>query len=152
DGGQLQISNNPSLAVVVGLRDLSPGTHVFEVFAVDELGNSGEASFTWTVDTAGPVVMIPLSPDPIATSSSALIVVDAFDFEGPAFTEYSLDAGAWTPLPPDGVLDFTGLADGQHRFDVRSTDRAGNTSSAKAIWVVDTMPPDTEIVSGPPAL
>lgn len=45
------------------------------------------------------------------------------------------------------------LADGSHSFSVRAVDIAGNgdDSPAEKVWTIDTVPPDTMLVSGPPA-
>src|SRR5204862_8158660 len=63
--------------------------------------------------------------------------------------ECRLDGVAW--LPCSSPQAFSGLADGQHSFEVRARDLLGNVDSSPAIrtWTVDTAGPDTAIDSGP---
>jgi hypothetical protein len=60
-----------------------------------------------------------------------------------------LDGGGYSACAsPQG---YTGLADGAHTFAVRATDAAGNTdpTAASYAWVVDTVPPETNIDDEP---
>ena len=64
-----------------------------------------------------------------------------------------LDVGDWVPCSsPQG---YTGLADGQHTFQVRATDSAGNGEAAPAsyTWTIepprDTTAPDTSFTGRP---
>ena len=45
------------------------------------------------------------------------------------------------------------LPDGPHNFSVRAVDAAGNSDDtpAETAWTIDTVPPDTMLMSGPPA-
>jgi hypothetical protein len=61
-----------------------------------------------------------------------------------------LDDGAWAACT--SPFSATGLADGEHTFDVRHTDTAGNTGTAtRRTWTIDTAPPDTTLTTGPTA-
>src|SRR5262249_30360233 len=65
--------------------------------------------------------------------------------------ECRLDGGPWAACTsPDAP---SGLADGSHTFEARSTDLAGNVDPTPAsfTWVVDTTAPDTSITAGPPS-
>jgi hypothetical protein len=63
--------------------------------------------------------------------------------------ECRIDGAAFTACTsPAG---YTGLSQGQHAFDVRAKDPAGNVDASpdQRLWVVDTLPPDTTITAGP---
>jgi hypothetical protein len=53
-----------------------------------------------------------------------------------------------------GPTSYSGLADGDHVFEVEATDPAGNVeiSPASHSWTIDTAVPNTTITSGPPNL
>jgi hypothetical protein len=50
--------------------------------------------------------------------------------------------------------DYSGLADGTHRFEVRAVDETGkpDPTPAERTWTVDTIPPETFIQFGPSGL
>lgn len=55
----------------------------------------------------------------------------------------------FTPCPDEGV-DYSGLADGQHIFQVRALNASGpDRTPAKYTWTVDTVPPQATILSHP---
>jgi len=67
--------------------------------------------------------------------------------------ECRLDGSAWTSCGW-WPYDVSGLADGEHDFDVRAIDDAGNVDATPATWhwTVDTQPPRTTISAGPDAV
>jgi hypothetical protein len=127
---------------------LAEGPHTFRVRAIDAVGNidATPASRAWTVDTVAPAAVIASSPPDASSSSSA-----SFDFSAdePNVTfacslDGSPDASCTAPK------QYSGLADGSHRFAVKATDAAGNTGAAdQRTWTVDTQAPDTAINTGP---
>ena len=74
-------------------------------------------------------VSIGLAPPAAATGS------------GVATTECRLDGGAWASCGSGHLV--TGLSNGEHTLEVRSTDNAGNVESTPAsrTWTVDTVRP-----------
>jgi hypothetical protein len=130
----------------VDYTGLAEGEHRFEVRAIDAAGNvdASPAARTWTVDTSEPNTAIESGPDALTNSRSA-----SFTYSGGDRYECKLDDDAW-----GACADYTGLADGEHRFQVRAIDPAGNTDDSPAIhvWTVDTIAPDTTIGSGPAAI
>jgi Bacterial Ig-like domain len=144
DGGAWGLCSSPT-----SYSGLAEGGHVFEVRALDGIGNADTtpATHAWTVDLTAPQTAITAAPaDPTnATSASFAFTAN----EGGATFECRLDGGAWSACAsPRG---YSGLGEGAHVFEVRATDAAGNTDAtpATAGWVVDTSAPETAIVSAP---
>ena len=128
---------------------LAEGPHTINVRAIDAVGNidTSPATRTWTVDTAAPATVISSGPPAQSNSSDA-----SFSFssdEAGATFECSRDGGPFSACTSPSR--YTGLADGQHTFQVRATDRAGNTEASppSVTWTVDTVAPDTTINTGP---
>ncbi|HWM11766.1 MAG TPA: Ig-like domain-containing protein [Solirubrobacteraceae bacterium] len=131
---------------------LTDGEHRFEARAVDAAGNADgtPAARTWTVDTAAPQTSVDTGPAAATGSRSAAFTYSGDALGGTAIAGYEcrLDGGAWGPCAA-----YTGLADGDHRFEVRARDAAGNADDSPAVrtWTVDTAGPDTEVTRAPGA-
>jgi hypothetical protein len=129
--------------------DLGEGGHSFSVIAVDPAGNkSSSTTADFTVDTIEP------GGATITSGPSGHINNDDVSFE---FTsgdptdhfECSLDGAAYVTCT--SAQSYIGLTDGDHTFDVRAVDDAGNAgSSTTRDFTVDTVgPQETTIESGP---
>jgi CSLREA domain-containing protein len=144
------------------VTNLLPGVHTFEVRASDPSGNSDPtaASYTWTVEPADAV-----APETQITSQPANPSSDAasFGFTGsdevtPALLlnyQCRLDStnlADWAPCASPAT--YADLSLGEHTFEVRAVDEAGNAdpTAASYTWTViatDTTPPETTIDSAP---
>jgi len=113
---------------------LADGTHTFRVTQSDGTHPvSAAASFSWTVDTVAPAPPVITSMPSTPTTSTVA-----------AFT-YTADAGAIVMCILDGTpvtcsataVTLTGLAPGDHTFQVYATDAASNTSQpASYTWTI----------------
>ena len=127
------------------------GSHQFTVVATDADGTSDEtpATYSWTVgepDTTDPETAIDLGPDALTNHTDAAF---RFSAEGGATYACRLDAGAWVHCSsPIGYLD---LIAGNHVFEVRATDAAGNVDDTPAsyAWTIDGGRPETSITDRP---
>ena len=135
---------------------LAEGVHAFEVKAIDQAGNADPtpASFTWTVDTASPDTTIDTKPAALVDSTTANFTFSGNDGAGSGVASFEcrIDAGAWgTCTSP---REYTSLAEGDHTFEVKAIDQAGNTDATPAThsWTVDTTAPAVQIDSGPSGL
>jgi large repetitive protein len=131
---------------------LTEGYHVFRVRAADRAGNTDAtpAVAEFTVDTP-PTVTITSGPPP--TSRNDLPTFEFAIDDETATVKCRFDEGAFGPCSaPRSHTPGAGLAEGSHVFEIRATDRRGNTSDP-VIWsfVIDVTIPETRIVSGPPS-
>lgn len=147
DGGDFEPCDTPYVSPI-----LDDGTHTLEVAAVDRAGNVDPApvSRTWVVDTVAPTTSIDSGP-----SEGSLVNTSAANF-GFSSSETStvqckLDGQSWRDCDSNTAESYAGLADGQHSFQVRSTDLAGNVEAAPVgrSWTIDTKAPVVGIDDGP---
>ncbi|HEU4451377.1 MAG TPA: Ig-like domain-containing protein, partial [Gaiellaceae bacterium] len=116
------------------------GDYTIRVRSTDAAGNvEAPAARTFTFDATPPETTIDSAPASPTDTADATFDVSAS--EGGSTFECRLDGGAWSGCA--SPVDYTGLADGSHTFDVRATDSAGNTDStpASSTWLVDTAAP-----------
>jgi hypothetical protein len=137
-------SNGSSHTAAAPLAD---GAYTFRVRATDIATNSATATRSFTVDTVAPDTQIDFGPD-------ALIPVAVADFgfssgDAGASFECRIDGGGFTVC--GSPKSYPGLADGDHSFDVRAVDAAGNPDPSPAThsFSVNASPPVVRIVSGP---
>ncbi len=139
--------------------DLSEGSHKFEVRAIDNAGNpdSTPAIHEWTVDTKAPESVIDSGPLAISNSASANFVSHGDDAAGSgvAALQCRRDSAEDEDWESCGTTrKYTLLAEGNHKFEVRAIDNAGNVDSTPAAysWSIDTKAPDTSITVKPASL
>jgi hypothetical protein len=97
-------------------------------------------------DTAAPDTSIDGGPSGTVGATSASFTFSSTE-AGSTF-ECSLDGAAFSDC--SSPKSYAGLSDGQHTFEVKATDSAGNTDGTPAIrrWSVDTTPVDTTAPTG----
>ncbi len=127
---------------------LSDGTHRIDVRAVDSVGNkdASPAGRQFTVDAIGPVTTI--SPAPTVNNVTAKAQATFTSDDATATYECNVDSGAYAAC----TSPFTTSAqtDGTHTVHVRATDTYGNKgASAAATFLIDTVAPNTTILTGP---
>ena len=134
-------------------NDLPDGDYTFSVKATDTGGLVDEEAKSFTVDTGAPTTLIDDAP---ANPTN----VQSFKFEYSSPSD-GADALFECRLDSDDEADFeeceesgfsTGtLGGGQHTFDVRSVDLAGNVDAtpARHTWTIDLSVPNTSVPSPP---
>lgn len=143
---QCQIDGGPfgSCTSPANYGGLSDGSHTFRVQATDNDANTDPtpAVHTWTIDTAPPDTAILTGPTGNGNPSSAAFT---FGSEPGAAFECSLDGAAFSSCSSPQA--YGSLGDGNHVFQVRAIDAAGNPdpSPATRSWHVDGSPPVVEI-------
>jgi uncharacterized delta-60 repeat protein len=130
---------------------LSDGQHSFAVRAIDASGQADPtpATRTFTVDTVAPDTTITSGPVDGSTITTATPTFAFTASEPGAGFQCRVDSAAFGACTPPHTTPA--LADGQHTFEVRAVDAAGNVDAnpATRTFTVDATPPDTTITSGP---
>ncbi len=114
---------------------LGDGAHTFSVRAQDSVGNfSAPVSHGWTIDTTAPETTLGSKPASKTTGTSA-----SFSFtsnEGGTF-ECRLDGLPFARCP--SPKSYAGLSKGEHQFEVRAIDGAGNVDASPAAhnWAIE---------------
>ncbi|MGH2974194.1 MAG: Ig-like domain-containing protein, partial [Solirubrobacterales bacterium] len=135
---------------------LAEGSHSFEVRATDKTTNAdaSPATYTWTVDTKAPDTNITAKPASLVNLATASVSFTGDDLAGSGVEGFECrrDSGTWAACVSG--IEYTGLADGPHGFEVRAVDKAGNADGSPATftWTVDTAAPEASITSRPAAL
>lgn len=111
---------------------LAEGSHIFEVRATDAAGNADAtpAKQSWSVDTTAPDTTIDSGPSGLTSKSTASFTFSSGE-TGSTF-ECSLDGGEFAQC--ESGVSYNDLADGDHVFQVRATDQAGNKNQTPAEW------------------
>jgi Tol biopolymer transport system component len=107
---------------------------------------------TWTAfadHCPDPRVVVDSGPSGATASTDASFAFHSPDGQGIYF-ECSLDGAAWQPCTSPQT--YSGLAQGQHRFRVRAEYGwlpGEHGPISERVWNVDTVPPETQLDSGP---
>jgi hypothetical protein len=132
-------------ASAVDYAGLADGAHTFTVTATDQAGNTGQASYTWTIETRPPTAIVASGPPALSNSRSATF---AFSADEPSSFACELDGGGFQPCT--SPAHYAGLGDGAHTFAVRPADALGNTGAAASHgWTIDATAPETALGSRP---
>jgi len=115
---------------------LSSASHSFAVRATDKAGNvSAEGSYSIVVDTVAPVVTISSQPASSTQSTSASFAFSVSDaLSGVNLVECQLDSQAYASCVSPQA--YNSLAAGNHTFNLRGTDKAGNSSVQSYSWSI----------------
>jgi hypothetical protein len=130
DGGAWAACSSPK-----SYTGLSDGAHSFSVRAKDQVGNidASPASRSFTVDTHAPQTKIGKHPKKVVSTKKAMVKVTfilASSEKGSHFA-CKLDKKGWKSCSSRTTYK---VKLGKHTFQVRATDRAGNTDSTPAKW------------------
>ena len=133
-------TQTPSFDAPVG-----PATLSFELEACDQEPLCDTDTVVVAVDAPGdttpPETTIDSGPSGTTADNDPSFAFSSSE-SGSSF-ECKLDSGSWSSC--SSPKDYADLPDGDHSFEVRATDGAGNTdqSPASSSWTIDTTPPQT---------
>ena len=154
-----EVPTNYPCTSPIQFTNLTDGTYIFTVAAVDAVGNVDPtpALWKWTVDTTPPDTSIDSATDgdgiPVANVSTTSNDSITFTFSGIPNEDVNhficTISGVPTNYPCTSPIQFTNLTDGTYIFTVAAVDAVGNVDPTPALWkwTVDTTPPDTSIDS-----
>lgn len=127
---------------------VADGNHLLEVEAFDAAGNTSVASRLFTVDTVAPTLTIARGPSNPTRDSTPTFGLSA---TGAVAIECRMDGSAFFAC--GATYTSPALADGDHLFEARARDAAGNLSPLSA-WAfrVDTVAPTLTLTAGPSGL
>ena len=129
---------------------LTPGTHTFTVFAIDQAGHAGPVTtYTWTIDPPAPpgAPTITGGPTGLVTTKTAAFT---YDVGSGNTATCSLDGAEATTCPTSGIT-YANLADGPHTFAVHAVRNGVPSAAATRAWTVDTTPPGMPALTAAPA-
>jgi MYXO-CTERM domain-containing protein len=131
----------------VTYEGLAAGSHTFRVRALDAAGNVDDAPASHSWEVVLPVLDTTLTATPPARSSSTDASFSFTGTEGATF-ECSLDEVDFSDCT--SPVSHTGLAEGQHTFQVRARDAANvDPTPATHAWTIDTTPDTPEQPDAP---
>ena len=136
--------------------NLPAGPHRLQVRATDSAGNvdSTPASYAWVVEAAPETTIVSVEPDmgpDLQTERTSATFWFSADQPGVRF-ECALDGAVFQTCT--SPVDYTGLAQGAHDFEVQAIGAAGNVDPSPATYgweIGDLTPPVVSITAGPDA-
>jgi hypothetical protein len=125
------------------------GAHSVKVTARDNVGHEANAIVSVTIDRAVPdtsLVTYPGNPSNLPTPQFT------FSSTEPGTFECRVDGGSWAVC--SSPYTAAALADGNHTFEVRAIDTAGNVDGSPAswTWLLDATPPTATMNDPGPTL
>ncbi|HEY5941589.1 MAG TPA: hypothetical protein VIT89_01850 [Solirubrobacterales bacterium] len=133
---------------------LAEGPHSFEVRALNRPGHADPtptvATFHFKKDSEPPETTIVAGPSGTIATDSAIFGFESSESDSTFQCRLdSAEESVWAPCASPQL--YSGLTDGSHSFEVRATDKVGNTDAtpATATFATDTTAPETTIAAAP---
>lgn len=135
------------LATQQHVTDLEEGTHTISVRCRDEVGNTGIAWITLTVDLTSPVVDFTSGiSEYIVNSTDLRLEWDAHDaISGVGLFQLKLDGLDYLNATDESHMDLKDLEEGIYDLSIVCYDLAGNSGTDDLKVIVDTTPPSGSI-------
>ncbi len=119
---------------------LSEGSHIFEIKALNQVGLSSEASYTWTIDTTAPDCQLAQIPSSPTKETQILFTLPSSkDVNYECRHGYKKRASSFQSCSKS--QSYSNLGHGNHTFELKCTDSSGNSSNSSYSWFVDIKSP-----------
>ncbi|MGC1853079.1 MAG: Ig-like domain-containing protein, partial [Solirubrobacterales bacterium] len=155
-GSPIATASASQLAAGIAASVADNSATTFRATATTTVGNTSGCSepLAYVEDSGPPGTTIETKPLALTNSATASFSFTGNDGAGSGIASFECrrDGGAWSACP--SPMEYTGLGDGAHSFEVKAVDRASNVDSTPATfnWTVDTATPNTQIDAKPSAL
>lgn len=130
------VPGDPFIATtVLAVEGFNDGPHALDVVATDRAGNQRVARVPFVIDRTPPEMLIVSGPPAAIAARTATFSVsgtDAWSTVGQLDYAWRLDEGPWSAFDALAAITLVDLAPGEHRFEVRARDRAGNEDATPA--------------------
>ena len=144
DGSMFNLTNDEILK-----QKISDGIHELKIVAVDSVGQNTTKSFTFTLDSTKPEIIIKSPLNGTTVSKTLPIEFDVIDNNLP-------ESGATKILLPNGEItdteflafDTSQLDDGEYKVSIYAKDKAGNEEKQLVFFNVDHSSPSITTVDG----
>lgn len=128
---------------------LASGSHTVALRAVDEAGNTGLASVSFTVALIplGVEILQPSDGDLIASSTLELVWSGSDSGNGIDHFEIKLDDGPWVDVGLNDTYELSIPTDGSHQISIKVVDGISQSAISTISITIDTTPPVVHITS-----
>lgn len=127
---------------------LSDGSYRVRVTGQDSVGNVGQFSYDFSVDSQSPLVEVRrVEPSSSPTADAAA----TFEFGANEASVFTCALDAAEAVPCVSPVSYTDLSEGAHTVTIYAQDGAGNVSQAVASWVLDRSAPVVTLLEAIPA-
>jgi len=129
------------------IKNLSEGTHIIMLKAVDKMGNERIIVIKVTIDLTSPSIKL-LNPTNNTYINTSAVVIEwsaSDNLSGIYGYEVRIDYGNWTDVGDNTSYVLVGLSQGSYRVFIRGYDKAGNSKCINVQFIVDTDAPEIEI-------
>ncbi len=130
-------------------EDISNGERFVYVRAWDITGKNTIASVNFTVDTTPPEMEITSPGHGELLNRNDVTLEWTGEDETTEIDRYEVrvDGGDWIDVGKNEIYTFEGLSEGDHVFELRGWDTAGNSDIISINFTIDITPPDLSIIS-----
>lgn len=126
------------------------GAVTFRLEATDATGKKANATTYVVVDGIAPSGTVVSGPGPFTSSTTVTIAYTFSDSGGSTFVTQLCQLDGGEKVPCTSPVTYEGLTPGEHTVTIYIIDEAGNETRLVVDFIVDGVPPSTEVTLTPP--